>query len=168
MKVILMCTVTVNGKIAKDESDTTDWTTKGNKRLFAIETKKAGVVVMGNNTYKSIGKPLPERLNVVMTTKAVGKQDVPGALEYVSGTPAEVVEDLKKRGFGEVFVIGGCQINSLFLRAGLIDELWLMVEPLVFGKGLGLFTDEAGEAKLNLLAVEHVTPDLLFVKYKVI
>ena len=168
MKVILMCTITVNGMIAKDESDPTDWTTKGNKKLFAMETKRAGVVVMGNNTYKLIGRPLPERLNVVMTSNTAGYENIPGELEYVSGKPAAVLADLEKRGFKEVFVIGGSQVNSLFLKSGLVDELWLIVESLVFGRGLGLFTDEAGEAKLSLVSVDLITSDLLFVKYKVI
>ena len=168
MKVILMCTITANGMIAKETGDATDWTTKGNKRLFAVETKKAGVVIMGHTTHKLIGRPLPDRLNVVMTSKAADKASTPGVVEFADAEPKEVLADLEKRGFDTAFVIGGGQINSLFLKAGSIDEVWLIVEPVIFGKGLGLFTDAVGEVKLHLMAVERLTADLLFVKYAVI
>lgn len=167
MKVILLCTITLNGKIAKNEQDNTDWTTKGNKRLFALETKKAGVMIMGHKTYKTLGKPLPGRLNVVMTRNVSNKSGIGGLVEFTDDTVQNIVKLLEKRGFESVFVIGGRQINSLFLGEGLLDEIWLIVEPIVFGSGIDLFANGVGEKRLKLASCERIKEDLLFVKYTV-
>ncbi len=166
MKVILFCTTSVDGKIATGSADSTEWTTKGNKRIFAEETKKAGVIIMGNNTFKAIGRPLPDRLNVVVTASTAGKESQRGVLEYMAAQPRRIWEQLKKRGFKTVFVIGGGRANSLFMKAGVINEIWLLWEPVVLGEGLGLFA-EVGKTKLKLISVQRVLDNLLFVKYGV-
>jgi len=62
-----------------------------------ITTNK--VVVMGHNTYKSIGKPLPNRRNVVMTHKSIE-----GVETFVS-IPA-MLDALADEGIPEIYVIG--------------------------------------------------------------
>mgnify|MGYP001619326673 CR=1 FL=1 len=166
MKTIIYCAVTLNGKIAKGQSDSIDWTTKEDKKLFAVETKKAGVVVMGHNTFRSIGQPLKDRLNVVLTSKNKDSENLPGLLEYTSQKPEQILETLKGRGFKKVFVIGGSVINTLFLKENLVDEVWITLAPRIFGYGINLVSDEHLEKKLNLLSVEKLKEDLLLLKYK--
>jgi len=168
MKVIIYCAVTLNGKIARGQSDPLDWTTKEDKGIFAIETKKAGVVVMGHNTFNSISHPLKDRLNVVLTLKDKDSENLPGFLEYTCQTPKQILETLKRRGFKKVFVIGGSVINTLFLRAGLVDEIWLTLAPRLFGDGISLVTDEHLEKKLNLLSAKKLAEGFIMVKYEVV
>ena len=67
LKVILLMALTVDGKIAKTSDHYPDWTGRGDKRLFAEISRRAGLVIMGSKTYDTIGKPLPGRQNIVMT-----------------------------------------------------------------------------------------------------
>ncbi len=73
-------------------------------------------VVMGRKTYDSIGRPLPNRHNVVIT-----RQDI--SLEGCSVVHSleEALEMLK--GEEEIFIIGGAQIYSLALP--LADRLYI-------------------------------------------
>ncbi|MDZ4227372.1 MAG: dihydrofolate reductase family protein, partial [Patescibacteria group bacterium] len=47
-----------------------------------------------------------------------------------------------------VAVLGGAQTYSYFLKNNLIDELYLTIEPIVFGRGIPLLAD-VGENQAN-------------------
>ena len=69
MKLTILMAQTADGKIAKASDHPANWTSKEDKAFFVEETKKHGVIIMGANTYKTIGRPLPGRLNVVLASK---------------------------------------------------------------------------------------------------
>ena len=168
MKVIFFAAMTVNGKIAHTSDELVDWTSKEDKQFFHAETKKCGVMVMGNTTYKTIGRPLPGRLNVVMTRHPDKSQNQEGALEFTDKPPAALIADLEKRGFETVAVTGGAQIFSQFLEAGLADELAITIEPKIFGRGVTLFADMARDFALELLEVWNLNPNVVLLRYKVV
>ncbi len=66
-------------------------------------------VLMGRKTWESIGRPLPERTNIVMS-RHPASAEAKGVLWAAS--PEEA---LRVAGNGEVFIIGGAEIYSLFL-----------------------------------------------------
>ena len=71
--------------------------------------------------------------------------------------------DLKRRGYEQAVVVGGGQINALFLKASLIDEIWLTVEPLTFGSGVDLFRSFEFDLRARLLSVEKLNEAALFI-----
>jgi dihydrofolate reductase len=66
-------------------------------------------------------------------------------LFYNSAGPTSIESILEPYRF--VAVLGGTHIYSYFLERDLIDDLYLTVEPIVFGSGLGLFNHESTTAK---------------------
>jgi dihydrofolate reductase len=169
MKTIIIMAQSLDGIIAYDSDHAANWTSKEDKQFFIAETKKGGVVIFGRNTYKTFGgKPLPGRLNLVMTMdEAEKKLEKPGLVEYaVNQQPAQVIAMLKKRKFKKVFVGGGSIINSIFLDAGLVDELWITVEPKIFGTGLKIFNDKKRDINLVLKSVKKANQSVLL-KYGV-
>lgn len=63
------------------------------------------VIVMGSNTWKSIGRPLPDRINVVISSQLQKKAN----LTY--SDPIEAINDLKERCKNKlIFIIGGQQL----------------------------------------------------------
>ncbi len=166
MKVTLLMAITLDGKIAKDAEHFPDWTEKADKKLFVDMTKQAGVLVMGKNTYDTIGRPLPGRLNVIMSRKE--EEWVRGEELWVTGLqPKELLGELEKMGFQEVILAGGTTINTLFAKEELIDEMIVTTSPFVFGKGLGLF-DESIDMDLELLGVEQIGERTIKAQYKVL
>ncbi|MDQ7012219.1 MAG: type 3 dihydrofolate reductase [Mariprofundaceae bacterium] len=65
-------------------------------------------VLMGRKTYESIGKPLPERTNIVLTGQDLDIEDC-----VVVHSPEEAIEAAGDA--GEMMVIGGAEIYALFL-----------------------------------------------------
>jgi len=168
MKVILLMAVTADGKIAKNSSHPATWTSKADKKIFVEETKKAGVIIMGQATYDTIGRPLPGRLNLVMNPEPDIVKNIPGSLEFTNTQPKELIVELEKRGFTSVIIGGGATINGLFLRENLIDEIWLTIEPKLFGDGLALFKNVDVDVNLELLEVKNLDKNVLQLRYRII
>lgn len=156
---------TADGLIARtaDTTASTAWTSKEDKKFFIQKTKDAGVIVMGLTTYKTIGKPLPGRLNVVYAP--AGTPEIPG-VELTSLPPKELLADLERRGHTAVAICGGATIYTMFMEAGAIDTLYITVEPLIFGSGLRPFNKDL-EIKLSLREVHRLGNDVLVLEYSV-
>jgi dihydrofolate reductase len=159
MRILLLAAVTLDGKIARHEKHFVDWSSKEDKKLFFTTSKRAGVLIMGNNTYKTLPAPLPGRLHIVLTTKPDPSLNQPGVVEFTNGPPEQIVADLEARGYKEAVLTGGAQINSLFLERGLVDEIWLTVEPLIFGKGIDVFEGVPFDLKAKLIHVERLNDE---------
>lgn len=168
MKTILLMAITLDGKIAKTASQLADWTSKADKKIFVAETKKAGVIVMGETTYNTIGRPLPGRLNLILSQEPQKKENIPDSLEFIKAEPKEICAMLEKRGFETVILGGGAMVNGSFLKENLIDEIWLTIEPKIFGEGLPLFNGANVDANLELISIEKIADNVLHVRYKII
>ncbi len=167
MKIILLMAITLDGKIAKHATQLTDWTSQADKKNFVEETKKAGVIIMGKSTYDTIGRPLPNRLNIVLTSKPNIEQNIPQQLEFTNLPPVELIKQLNARGYSEIILGGGATINSLFLKENLIDEIWLTIEPKIFGEGLSLFKNADVNLDLELTEIKHLDDNVIHVRYKI-
>ncbi len=165
MKVILLMAMTLDGKIAKNDHHFPDWTGSEDKQLFVKITRRAGVIIMGSKTFDAIGKPLPERKNIVMTRDR-SRQSVGTELIFTDQDPAAILKNLEKMGYTEVVLAGGSIINSLFARANLVDEIIITIAPRVFGTGISFFVDEMDQ-QLELVTVETLGRDHVLLHYRV-
>lgn len=128
-------------------------------------TKEHGVVIMGDKTFFTFPKSLPGRLNVVFTLEKNPPKK--SGVKWVSGEPEKVLEDLERDGYKSAILGGGAYVNSEFLKRGLIEEIWLTVEPKIFGDGLGVFGGDF-EIDLKLLDVEKINENSIVLKYQVL
>ena len=161
--VTLMMAISADGKIAKDKNQLANWTSPEDKKIFVAESKKHGVVMMGENTFNTFPSPLPNRLTVVFSPDPKPNYD---NVKYVSGEPEKVLEELEQMGYKSALLGGGCFLNSLFLKNKLISEMVLTVEPKIFGSGLSLF-DTDHEASLELNSLEKLNDNTFAVRYTV-
>lgn len=166
MKVTLVMAMTVDGIIARRSDEFPGWTGKEDKKMFKSVTQKAGVVVMGSKTFDTIGRPLPGRLNVVLTRnkKRVSRSE---NLVFTDAPPDRLIEDLARKGFSEVVVAGGATINTLFAAQRLIDEIYVTYAPKIFGLGMSLFCEPV-QMELELIAVECLSRQHILAKYRVV
>jgi len=88
---------------------------------FFKQTTTGNAVVMGINTWKSIGKALPNRLNIVLS-RAATIENQPNVLLLRS---AEEVSALAKYLNCDLFVIGGAKTYENF--AATIEK-WIVTE----------------------------------------
>jgi dihydrofolate reductase len=171
MKTILIAAITLDGKIARKPVEAVTWTSKKDKSFFKKETQKAGVSILGSNTYKTIAKkPFAKTLHIVMThhpEKFAAKHTKPEALEFTKSTPKKILKDLSTRGFKQAVISGGSEIYAAFLKADLVDEIYLTIVPKIFGKGIPLFKEiNIKPTDFKLFNTTKLGPHEILLQYK--
>jgi dihydrofolate reductase len=127
---------------------------------------------MGSGTYnavKSFIKLSPNKLRIVLTrTPSKYKKDfIDGSLEFSSETPTNLAARLSKK-YKRMLLVGGATTSARFLKEELIDEIYLTIEPKVFGTGIPLFAEGSFEADFRLLSIERLNKKgTILLKYKV-
>jgi dihydrofolate reductase len=163
LKVFLIVATSADGFIAKDSQHSPMyWTSKADKKRFVELTKRAGVVIMGSSTYKTIGQPLKERLNIVYS-----KNEKFEGVEMTNKSPIELIADLEARGLKEVAICGGSHIYTMFMKAKLVDTIYLTIEPIFFGKGMTIFNEELHYNLKLVSSVVSESTNSLLLEYKV-
>jgi len=78
----------------------------------------------------------------------------------------EEVSSLKnEEGKGSLLVYGSCALVNFLAQQNLVDEYWLLVYPIVLGKGKRLFKDGT-EATLKLLEAKAFDSGVLLLRYE--
>lgn len=170
MKVILLAAISVDGFIAQTAMQkSTDWNSPEDRKFFRERSKQAGTLIMGSTTFFTFAKPMPSRQILVYTTKPEKLATFnPAEVRAVTQEPAALLKELEAQGLKEVAITGGAHIYHQFLKANLVDEVILTIEPVLFGSGVKLLSDEL-ELKLQLMSSEKVNDrGTTIVKYKVI
>jgi dihydrofolate reductase len=126
---------------------------------------------MGSNTFNADPiKPSSNHLLVIMTREPskYRKYEVTDKLEFSEKSPSELVLRFAKKGCEQLFVVGGAHIGTSFLKEQLVDELWLTIEPKIFGMGINFAIDEKLDISLQLISCEKVNEQgTLITKYAI-
>jgi dihydrofolate reductase len=89
-----------------------------------------------------------------------------GAFTFVSGVDAAVERAVEAAGRKDIHIMGGAEIIRQALEAGLVDELTIIIAPVVLGGGKRLV-----EGFTNSLDLEHLgvrqSPFATFIDYRV-
>ncbi|MFL6029418.1 MAG: dihydrofolate reductase family protein [Gaiellaceae bacterium] len=131
--------------------------------------KRIGAVVGGRFTYEASerwGGKNPWGLPFFIVTHRPEEQPEGGAFTFVAGVPEAIERAREAAGDKDVHVMGGADVIRQALEAGLVDELTIIVAPVVLGGGKHLF-----EGFTKSLALEHIgvrqSPFATFVDYRV-
>jgi dihydrofolate reductase len=116
---------------------------RGEDKAWLEETRASnGAVIAGRNTYEAAGhwgdtNPWPVPMFVVTHHP----EDQPPGGEFVFvGSVTEAVERAKDAADGKsAHLMGGGEVLRQALAAGLVDELTLIIAPVVMGSGKRLF-----------------------------
>lgn len=154
MKVTLIAAMSLDGFIAESrEQSSLRWTSKEDTAFFMAKSKEIGTLIVGRTTFDTFKKPLPDRRTIVVTRDAA--QFEGKGIETTALAPAELMRQLEEEGVQEIAIIGGASVYSQWMDADLVDELWLTIEPLVFGRGIKLF-DLTARKSLQLISSEQL------------
>jgi dihydrofolate reductase len=104
--------------------------------------------VLGSRTYEHalhLGWPYGDTPTVVVTTRELSSTRE--SVEFYSGDLKRLVGEILAPRYGNIWLVGGAMLGQSFLRLGLVDEIRLMIAPVLLGDGLRLFGDSGTEQK---------------------
>ena len=100
-------------------------------------------LLMGNNTYKTVKSfgsfPHNDRHCIVFSHLPKPSTDKEPSVEFVNTNIVPFVAQLKAQAGGDIWLVGGGEINTLLLNAQLIDKMVLSIHPILLGNGIPLF-----------------------------
>lgn len=181
-QVFIIVATSLDGYIAQArEQSSVSWASKEDNQFFHQKTKEAGVIVMGSTTFKTINSkylPLAERLNVVYSSSSneelinelkIDKEKVNEKnLMTTTQSPSQLVNELGALGYEQIVICGGSSIYTQFLQSGLVNKIYVTVEPIIFGDGIKLFNHSVVK-KMRLLSSKKLNDGgTLLLEYELI
>jgi dihydrofolate reductase len=174
-KVVLYHLLSLDGVALEDHSD---WFVDAGSEVFANLGRVIGSqddVLLGRGTYDywvgywptSDIEPFASFING--TRKHVVTSTTPSKkwanTTVVTSPVADYVTAMKQQSGGDVGIHGSIELAGSLLRAGLVDELRLVVAPAVAGRGRRVFDGDDAPQALELLDVQRSPVGTLFLAY---
>ncbi len=134
--------------------------------LFAVEQlRQIGTILFGRKTYRMMAEYWPtenarkEDPIVAELMTALPKVVFSRTLKSVGWTNSRLVSDhagdeirrMKKEADLDLILLGSADLMNSLMRENLIDEIRLMVNPVLLGRGRPLFRDAGRTLDLNLI-----------------
>lgn len=138
---------TLDGFIAHPDGSTKGFLEAGEHVADYLDSlKDYDTVIMGRKTYEygyeyglKPGQPAYAHMKHYLFSKTLAFDTPHEQVEVVREDPVGFVKELKETVGSPIYLCGGGQLAGLMLQHGLIDELWLKQNPVLFGVGIPLF-----------------------------
>ncbi len=164
-KIILFIATSLDGFIAGPNGEI-DWLfTDGdygfNKMYSSIDT-----TLLGRKTYDLTLKLDPnvsrDKTNYVFAHHPPQKH--PPQFQFVAENAVGFTENLKRQKGKDIWLIGGGELNTTMLNASLIDTMIVSILPVVLGKGIPLFTDDAKRTDFKTVGMKTYKSGLVQIR----
>ncbi|HVZ11530.1 MAG TPA: dihydrofolate reductase family protein [Patescibacteria group bacterium] len=173
MKITLVAVTSLDGCITYgDETDIYKWTSPEDQDFFFKKIQESKLIIMGSGTYEVIKSNIQHsanRLRVVLTKhpEKYKKDEINGQLEFSDEMPSQLINRLSS--FEEALLLGGSKVYSSFMRESLVDEIYLTIEPTIFGKGKRLFNPYNLRSNWSLVSFKKLNDKgTILLRYKLV
>jgi dihydrofolate reductase len=117
----------------------------------------------------SFAKHVTEIQKIVFSRTIDKSVQIPGGwhnVEIADGNFIDFIKHLKEQHGKDILVYGGSTFVSSLIRAGLIDEFHLLVNPVALGKGLPVFNTIDSKQNLELVKSKSYKCGIVLLHYK--
>jgi dihydrofolate reductase len=114
---------------------------------------------MGGGSFSGSSMPT----YVFSRTLAAGKRD---GITFTHQTPAALVRQLRKSKGKNIWLMGGGDLAREFLKADLVDELYIGMVPVLIGEGIPLFPAGFPQREFSLIENKTYSKGMIALKYK--
>jgi dihydrofolate reductase len=134
------------------------------------DNRRFGVVLMGRRTYEvgldaGIASPYPTLRQVVFssTLRSAPSPDV----TVVHSDGVAFVERLKHEESRDIWLCGGAALASTLFDGGLVDEVIVKLNPILFGAGVPLLARAVPTIALELQELRRFASGHVWLQYRV-
>lgn len=152
-RYIAFVATSVDGRISLSSKHPPHWTSKEDWQFLQKSLSHVDAVVVGRNTYEAAADRLRKRNTFVLSSrpKALTRR---GTVTFVN--PEKVNLSKLLESYKSVAVLGGGTVYRFMLEQELLDEIFVTVEPLIFGRGKEMFIGSTQTTRVKLLSVKRL------------
>ena len=171
-KIISYSAISLNGKIARTDGSV-DWleaipNPDGLDYGYYDFYSSVDTTIMGRKTFQQlidwgVDFPYTSTRNYVFTTQKY--IEVHPDVQFVSENHIEFLKNFKNTKGKNIWLIGGASINTILLRAHLIDEIHVHIMPIIIPHGIELFTPEIKDRMFDLIRSKSYPNGVMELKY---
>jgi dihydrofolate reductase len=184
-KVILSMQMTLDGYVAGPNEEM-DWMQNSDeewKEMFD-ELQEADTYLLGRKMYPIYSKhwqsvlknpgssgsenefaKLADKTQHIVFTHGDFKPDWKNT--RVAHDVKQEITNLKKQPGKNIIAWGGANFASNLISLGVLDEIRIVINPVILGKGKSLFDNVDQQSKLEMIESRPVKPGLIILRYKV-
>lgn len=168
MKISVYLALSANGFISSPKG-IPDWLSQEYATGFMEICQHTKAVIMGRKTYQIIAPdylPLREEGTTVVLTTSTNTKPANPTVIFACQTPGKIVSMLEAKGHREAVIIGGMTTVSEFMNTELVDDIYFVIEPVLFGAGLPMIKNTS-DFKLSLRSAKKLNANTLRLHYQV-
>lgn len=165
-KIILNVAVTLDGLIEGPNGEY-DWCFTDQDYGMTPFIDRIDTIFFGRKSFEileSAGEnPFSDFKMYVFSTTLKSLENV----TIISSDVEETVRQMKNEEGKDIWLFGGASLTTLFINAGLVDELMLSIHPLLLGEGKLLFQSILGRIPLELTDTRSYSSGLVQLLYTI-
>jgi dihydrofolate reductase len=177
-RVVAVELVSVDGVMESPETWAFPYSNEEMEEANASGMSASDALLLGRVTYEALaafwphqpgGTPMVDYINSVAKYVVSGTLEEP--LEWnnsalIEGNVAEEIAKLKRRPGKDITILGSGALVRSLLGAGLLDELRLMIHPVILGRGKRLFEEGDDRRALELVDSKTFGTGVLYLTYR--
>lgn len=174
MQISFLAVQSINGYITRNDEPGVGFASKEDNAWYTDFLRGMDLILMGRQTYEVSrdwirGNAMGSAPRWIFTRDAdrYAEERIPGKLEFVGLDKQAFIESVEDQVFRKIALCGGPGISSWFFDQGLVDEMYITVEPVVFQRGTPLLT-VTRDLACELLSVRHLSDQTLLLHYRVL
>jgi len=177
-KVVAVELVSVDGVMEKPEEWAFSYSNDEMEKANSTGMVASDALLMGRVTYEGMaaywphqqgGVPMVDYINSVPKYVVSTTLEEPLGWNYstlIKGNVMEEIAELKRRPGKDITSLGSGALVGSLLKEGLLDELRLMVHPVVLGNGKRLFEDGDDRKPLELIDSRTFGTGVVYLTYR--
>ena len=155
-KICYSVATSLDGFIAGPNGET-DWIVMAPEVDFSALWARFDTLLMGRRTYEAASQRFGttgfQGKHALVASRTWSSKDHPG-ITLLPDLNATFLEELRKSGNQDVWVMGGGELSAAMLAMDLLDEVEVMILPIVLGDGVPLVRRLT--KRVNLALEDHI------------
>jgi len=172
MRVVGIAVMSLDGCLTRHAEPGTGFASAADHSFFRGALQTFDCSVAGRKTYEAGRESMlrardGSRLQMVLTASP-GRYEADSRIEHLefrNAGAADVISELARRGRTRCALLGGAGLYTEACVQGLLNELWVTIEPRAFGEGSRMF-DGRVDFAFELVGMEPLSPNTILLKYE--
>src|SRR5689334_17861179 len=173
-KLILLAHTSLDGFVAGTKGQLDDFDASEESLKFVCSlTDEADSALVGRISYELLNNYWPHAKDLpgaskgttaystwynnatkIVVSKTMRGKEIANTIVISDDVPNEI-RKIKTQSGGNILIFGSPAISQLLMNHDLIDRYWIFVNPIIFGKGISLFTEMSNKINLKLEATKQ-------------